>query len=70
MSPQKLIEYLEGMGATSPLEIIRVLENPEALAKLGIDDKKAVEVAHALATEEHQLDLEEQDRCLSDYVDA
>jgi hypothetical protein len=70
MSPQELISYLEGMGASSPLEIIRVLENPEALEKLGIDDREAVERVHALATEEHQLDLEEQDRCLSDYADA
>jgi len=36
MSPQELIDYLEGMGASSALAIVAVLENKRALDLLGI----------------------------------
>ena len=36
MTPQKLIAYLEGMGAPSALAIVSVLENKRALDLLGI----------------------------------
>jgi len=36
MSPQELIDYLEGMGASSALAIAAVLENKRALDLLGI----------------------------------
>lgn len=37
MSPQELIDYLKGMGATSAPEIVSVLEDKRALDLLGID---------------------------------